>query len=113
MKEEAGKIYLAAWGRAGGLTGGLNYYRAAQLRSPAGGAPGQAAQAPAIQPLAPITTPTLVIWGEKDTALLTGNLEGLDQFVKPLTIQRVPDGPPWLVHHKPPEAIQYIRAFLN
>ena len=25
----------------------------------------------------PIETPTLVIWGEKDTALLTGNLNGL------------------------------------
>src|SRR6266478_1248679 len=113
LNEEDRKVYLAAWNRPGGLTGGLNYYRAAQLRSPAGGAPGQAAQPPAIQPLAPITTPTLVIWGEKDTALLTGNLEGLDQFVKPLTIQRVPDGSHWVVHEKPAQVIQYIRAFLK
>jgi len=113
LNEEDRKIYLAAWNEPGGLTGGLNYYRAAQLRSPAGASPGQAAQPPAIQPLATITTPTLVIWGEKDTALLTGNLEGLDQFVKPLTIQRVPDGSHWVVHEKPALVIQYMRAFLK
>lgn len=113
LNEEDRKVYLAAWSRPGGLTGGLNYYRAAQLHSPAGASPGQAAQPPAIPPLAPISTPTLVIWGEKDTALLTGNLEGLDQFVKRVTIQRVPDGSHWVVHEKPAQVIQYIRAFLK
>ena len=37
---------------------------------------------------------TLVIWGEKDTALLPQNLEGLDQFVPHLTVKRIPDGFP-------------------
>lgn len=113
LSEQDRKVYLAAWSRPGGLTGGLNFYRAAQLRSPAGAPPGQTAQPPAIQPLAPITTPTLVIWGEKDTALLTGNLEGLDQYVKPLAIQRVPDAGHWVVHEKPAQVIQYIRDFLK
>jgi pimeloyl-ACP methyl ester carboxylesterase len=113
LNEEDRKQYLAAWNRPGGLTGGLNYYRAAQLRSPAGAPPGSTAQPPAIQPLAEITTPTLVIWGEKDTALLTGNLEGLDQYVKHLTIERVPDGSHWVVHEKPAQVIQDIRGFLK
>jgi epoxide hydrolase 4 len=113
LNEQDRKEYLEAWNRPGGLTGGLNYYRAAQLHSPAGAPPGQSAQPPAIQPLAPITTPTLVIWGEKDTALLTGNLEGLDQYVKPLTIRRVPDGSHWVVHEQPALVIQYIRDFLK
>ena len=113
LTDQDRKEYLAAWNRPGGLTGGLNFYRASQLRSPAGAPPGQTAQPPAIQPLAPITTPTLVIWGEKDTALLTGNLEGLDQYVKPLTIQRVPDAGHWVVHEKPALVIQYIRDFLK
>lgn len=111
LTEEDRKQYLEAWNRPGGLTGGLNYYRAAQLRSPAGSA--AATPPPAILPLPPITTPTLVIWGEKDTALLTGNLDGLDQYVKPLTIQRVPDGSHWVVHEKPALVIQYIREFLK
>ena len=39
LNEADRKVYLAAWNRPGGLTGGLNYYRAAQLRSPAGAQP--------------------------------------------------------------------------
>jgi len=113
LNEEDRKMYLAAWNQPGGLTGGLNFYRAAQLRSPAGAPAGEAVQPPAIQPLALITTPTLVIWGEKDTALLTGNLEGLDQFVKPLKIERIPDGSHWVVHEKPAVVIEDIRAFLK
>ena len=113
LSEEDQKQYLAAWNLPGGLTGGLNFYRASQLSSPAGAPPGEAAKPPSIQPLAPITTPTLVIWGEKDTALLTGNLEGLDQFVKPLTIERIPEGSHWVVHEKPALVIEDIRKFLK
>lgn len=109
LTEEDRKVYLAAWNQPGGLTGGLNYYRAAQLRSPAAGE----AKPSALQPLNPITTPTLVIWGEKDTALLTGNLEGLDEHVKTLSIKRVPEGSHWVVHEKPALVIQYIREFLK
>jgi len=113
LNDEDRKQYLAAWNQPGGLTGGLNYYRAAQLRSPAGAPEGQAAPPPAIPPLATITTPTLVIWGEKDTALLTGNLAGLDEYVKPLSIKRVPDGSHWVVHENPALVIRYMREFLK
>ncbi len=113
LNEADRKQYLEAWNRPGGLTGGLNYYRAAQLRSPTAASSEAPAQPSAIQRLAPITTPTLVIWGERDTALLTGNLEGLDRYVKPLTIQRIPDGSHWVVHEEPALVIQYIRGFLK
>ena len=113
LNEADRKEYLAAWNRPGGLTGGLNFYRAAQLRSPAGAPAGSAPPPPPIQPMALIATPTLVIWGEKDTALLTGNLEGLDQFVKPLKIERIPDGSHWVVHEKPALVIEDIRKFLK
>ncbi len=115
LSDDDRKEYLAAWNQPGGLTGGLNFYRAAQLRSPAespSGAPPNA-QAPALPAMTKISIPTLVIWGEKDTALLTGNLEGLDQYVKPLTIKRVPDGSHWVVHEKPALVIQLIRDFLK
>ena len=48
-----------------------------------------------------VKVPTLVIWGEKDTALLTGNLEGLDKFVPQLTIKRIPNGSHWVIHEEP------------
>jgi epoxide hydrolase 4 len=102
--------YVADWGR--GLTGGLNYYRAARLHSPVNGE----TAAPALSglpPMKPIETPTLVIWGEKDTALLTGNLNGLDEYVKNLKVQRIPDGTHWVIHEKTGEVIQDMREFLG
>ena len=102
--DEDRKAYLENWNR--GITGGLNYYRASRLRSPAGGA------AEKSTPLI-ISTPTLVIWGEKDTALLTGNLDGLDQYVKHLRVVRVPDGDHWVIHQKPALVIETMRNFLQ
>ena len=102
------KEYLANWQK--GLTGGLNYYRAASLHSPVDGA--QPPQQSALPSMNAIETPTLVIWGEKDTALLTGNLDGLDEYVKKLKIQRIPEGSHWVIHEKTAEVIQYMRDFL-
>jgi len=59
-----------------------------------------------------VRVPTLVIWGEKDTALLTGNLDGLDKVVTKLTIRRVPEGTHWVVREKPAEVNRLIREFL-
>ena len=104
------KAYLEAWSQPGALTGGLNYYRAARVGPPAGDQPaGNIAPNPAALM---IKVPTLVIWGEKDTALLTGNLEGLDKFVPDLTIQRIPDGSHWVIHEQPVLVNRYITAFL-
>jgi epoxide hydrolase 4 len=107
--DEDRKAYLENWNR--GITGGLNYYRASQLRSPAGGA--SAKTAPVLTAPLMISTPTLVIWGEKDTALLTGNLDGLDQYVKRLRVVRVPDGDHWVIHEKTALVIETMRKFLQ
>jgi pimeloyl-ACP methyl ester carboxylesterase len=63
--------------------------------------------------LEPIRVPTLVIWGEKDTALLTGNLVGLEPHVADLTIKRIPDGSHWVVHERPDLINSYIREFIT
>ena len=60
-----------------------------------------------------ITTPTLVIWGEKDTALLTGNLDGLEKYVSHLQVVRIPEGSHWVIHEKPGLVIQTMRKFLE
>jgi pimeloyl-ACP methyl ester carboxylesterase len=60
-----------------------------------------------------ISTPTLVIWGEKDTALLTGNLDGMDKYVKTLRIVRIEDAGHWVIHEKPDTVIQAMRKFLE
>jgi pimeloyl-ACP methyl ester carboxylesterase len=129
------KMYVDAWSQPGALTGGLNYYRASAIGPPVAseaagrrveGPAGRGATAPAgdppaaadnsgrgIEPAALIVrTPTLVIWGEKDTALLTNNLDGLDRVVSTLTIKRVPDGTHWVVREKPAEVNRLIREFV-
>jgi pimeloyl-ACP methyl ester carboxylesterase len=103
------KEYVANWSR--GVTGGLNYYRAARLHSPTSGS--QSAADNILPVMAPIETSTLVIWGEKDTALLTGNLDGLGEYVKNLKVRRIPGGTHWVIHEKTREVIEYIREFLG
>jgi pimeloyl-ACP methyl ester carboxylesterase len=111
--EEDKKAYIEAWSQPGALTGGLNYYRAARVGPPSGEGDKQGTSFAADIPSLVVKVPTLVIWGEKDTALLTGNLEGLDQFVPNLTIKRIPDGTHWVIHEKPALVDSYIREFIK
>ena len=101
--------YIEAWAQPGALTGGLNYYRAAQIGPPR---PGDGPPDLTSQPLM-VRVPTLVIWGEKDTALLTGNLDGLDKYVPDLTVRRIPDATHWVVREKSPEVNRVIREYLG
>jgi pimeloyl-ACP methyl ester carboxylesterase len=111
--EEDRQAYIEAWSRPGALTGGLNYYRAARVGPPTGEHGQKTGQSASEQSPPIIRMPTLVIWGEKDTALLTGNLEGLDRFVPNLTIRRIPDGSHWVIHEKPDLVNAYIREFIE
>ncbi|HTS27278.1 MAG TPA: alpha/beta hydrolase [Bryobacteraceae bacterium] len=110
--EDDKAAYLKAWSQPGALTGGLNYYRANRVGPPSANASskGNFAVDPA---QLNVNIPTLVIWGEKDTALLTQNLDGLDRFVPHLTIRRIPDATHWVVHEKSAEVNGYIREFLT
>ena len=107
--DEDHRKYLECWRR--GLTGGLNYYRAAGLKSLIGGEKPEASHF--LTPRNPITVPTLVIWGERDIALLTGNLDGLDQHVKNLKIQRLPEAGHFVVHEQPAVVIRSMGQFLQ
>ena len=99
FSEDDQRRYVAAWSQAGALTGGLNYYRAARF------VPAEAGR--------PVRVPTLVIWGEKDTALLPGSLDGLEEYVPDLTVRRIPDGTHWVVHEQPEVINQGIKDFLG
>ena len=110
--------YVKAWSQPGALTGGLNYYRANRVGPPPSGQAGGQTESStgnfAVDPSAlTVKVPTLVIWGEKDTALVTSNLDGLDQFVPQLTIKRIPEGTHWVIHEKPAEVNGYIREFIR
>jgi pimeloyl-ACP methyl ester carboxylesterase len=112
LTEADKQAYLAAWSQPGALTGGLNYYRAARVGPPVEGRRDSIARGLELTSFT-VNVPTLVIWGEKDTALLTGNLDGLEAFVPDLTVRRIPEGSHWVVHEKPAEVNRLIRDFLR
>lgn len=109
--EEDKKVYLDAWSQPGALTGGLNYYRAAKVGPPT--AADSSVGSFDVDAAMTVRVSTLVIWGEKDTALLTGNLNGLDKFVSALTIKRIPEGSHWVIHEKPTLINAMIREFIG
>jgi pimeloyl-ACP methyl ester carboxylesterase len=104
--------YVEAWSQPGALTGGLNYYRAAKIGPPSG-ASDEASHMKLNFPSLDVKAPTLVIWGEKDPYLLTGNLNGLDRYVRNLRVERIPDATHWVVHEKPALVNSLIRSFLE
>lgn len=102
--------YRAVWDAS--LTGGLNYYRASPLRPPR---EGDAAASAVTLPREMLTVdlPTLVLWGMQDAALLPELLEGLEDYVPRLTVEKVPDASHWIVHEQPALVIERLAAFLR
>ena len=101
--------YHACWSR--GLTGGVNYYRASPLHPPTEDHPG-----PLKLDLKPedfrVSVPTRVIWGENDLALPKSLVEGLEDVVPDLRLERVPDGTHWVIHEQPALVNRLLRDFL-
>jgi pimeloyl-ACP methyl ester carboxylesterase len=104
--------YRSVWSQPGALTAGLNYYRASPLHPPMPGAPGAAGLK--LDPAQfTVRVPTLVIWGEQDSALRPGLLDGLEQYVTDLRIARIPEGSHWVVHEYPERVNALIREFIS
>jgi pimeloyl-ACP methyl ester carboxylesterase len=101
--------YRAVWDRS--LTGGLNYYRASPLRPPREGDPAATAVALPREMLT-VDIPTLVLWGMQDTALLPELVEGLDEYIARLTLEKVPQASHWIVHEQPQLVAERLAAFL-
>lgn len=103
--------YLKAWAQPGALTGSLNWYRASPLVPPTADDPGAARLT-----LDPkdfmVRVPTLVIHGERDIALLTGLLDGLEHCVPVLEIERIPEASHWVMEEMPARVNQRIREFI-
>ena len=103
---------VAAWSQPGALTGGLNYYRASPLYPPTADDPG--AKKLTFKPADfMVRVPALVLWGDRDTALLTGCVEGLEQCVPDLKVVRAADASHWIVHEKPDLVCGEIENFVG
>ncbi|QLC25330.1 alpha/beta hydrolase [Parasphingopyxis algicola] len=87
---------LADWARPGAAAAMLNWYRASPVIVPEAD---EEVERPAFldAPLPRVTMPTLVVWGMDDTALLPGQIDGLDEIVDDLTLVKIEAGHfvPW------------------
>jgi len=115
MTDEKRQKYIEAWSQPGALTGSLNYYRASPLYPPTSKSDEEQISSILNLPkeMFAVKMPTLVIWGEQDRALLTGNLEGLGEYVEDLTVKRIPDGTHWVIHEQPELINSLIRDFIK
>ena len=113
MEPEERKYLLRDWedGEAGIAM--LNWYRASPIDVPPLDATCALPDGFTAPPLPPLTIPTLVVWGEDDTALPLENLDGLSEHVADLEIRRVP-GAGHFVQWEAPDAVNAaMDAFLE
>ena len=111
LSDEEIPLYREAWSQPGALTCALNLYRASPLYPPTPEDPGAAALELDAVALT-VRVPTLVIWGEADTALSTTLLDGLEEIVPDLRIRRIAEGSHWVIHEQPRQVSAAIREFL-
>ena len=110
LTEELKARYRAVWDAS--LTGGLNYYRASPMRPAREGDPGATALDLPREMLT-VEVPTLVLWGMQDTALLPELVDGLEDYIPRLTLEKVADASHWIVHEQPGLVIGRLAAFLR
>lgn len=87
----------------GALSAMINYYRAA-MRA------GSAVMNP--QP-GTVDTPTLMIWGEEDTALDKATTVGTDKYVRDLTLRYLPGVSHWVQQEAPEKVNAMIEAWIK
>jgi epoxide hydrolase 4 len=110
LTEDMKRQYREVWDMS--LTGGLNYYRASPLRPPR---PEDAAAAAVEVPrdMFTVDIPTLVLWGMDDIALPPELVDGLDEYIRDLTLERVTGATHWIVHERPQFVAERLEAFLK
>jgi epoxide hydrolase 4 len=119
--EDDRRAWIDAWSQPGSTTGGLNYYRANHRNPPfndlhpASTIPHSwsADEVTAGAKSTIIKTPTLVIWGMKDSAILPGHLSGLDHWVADLSVRLYPDDTHWVMLEEHEQVAQDIRGFVE
>ena len=98
---------VSSWSKEGGITGGINYYRA-NLNAEYWGSLDESIPFPRIK------SATLQIWGEEDIFLGKELTEGTNEFVDaPFSLKTIPNCGHWIHQEAPEEVNQDIEEFLN
>jgi len=97
ISETERRQYIADWSQPGAFAAMLNWYRGSKVVVPP---PGVTVPLPdfLLRAFPKVKVPTLVIWGMRDKALLPIQLDGLEELVDDLAIERLPSAghfAPW------------------
>jgi pimeloyl-ACP methyl ester carboxylesterase len=119
--EEDRQAWIAAWSQPGSTTAGLNYYRANHRNAPfndlhpASSIPTSwsAAEVTKGAKSTIINVPTLVIWGLRDAAILSGHLSGLEKWVPNLSVSLYPEDDHWVMLQKAVPVARDIRSYIE
>jgi pimeloyl-ACP methyl ester carboxylesterase len=111
IPEAEKRQYLAEWSQPGAFTAMLNWYRAAKVIVPP---PGVTVPLPdfLLRAVPKVRVPTLVVWAMKDSALLPIQLEGLEELVEDLQIERIADAGHFVPWEAPDVVAAVLRPFL-
>lgn len=109
MEADEREALLQDWQDRDAAFGMLNWYRASPVDVPPMDAPIEIPEGYSPPPLPKLAIPTLVIWAMDDLALPPQNVDGLDEYVADLTVERVPD----CGHFVPWEAPEAVNAAID
>ena len=112
LTDEARAAYLVEWSRPGRLKSMIHWYRASPLRIAEPGSPLTDLPVLPAERLM-VRCPHLLLWGERDTALLPESTAGLAEFAPDLTRVTLPDLDHWLIHQDPQTIADAVIAWLG
>lgn len=104
--------YIESWSRTGGLTGGINYYRALPFGPPESGTVLGAEVDPLITRFT-VETPTRIIWGDRDIYLIRELLTIEPDLFADVDIRYVEGASHWVIHERPDAVNALIAGFLG
>lgn len=100
--------YVDAWTQPEAMKSMLHYYRAISFFPFE-----EHVQKPLELKYDMFNAPTLILWGDADSAFENSNLDGIEDYVSDLTIHRFEGVGHAPQHEKPDEVNAYMRAFLK
>ena len=106
--------YLRAWSLPGRMEAMLNWYRASPIIVPRPAEPVPPTPLKDADPARfSVVAPHLLIWGQRDTALLPSSTAGLERFAPRFERVDIADGDHWVMHTHGEFVAARMRAFIH
>lgn len=110
--EEVKANYRQAWSQQNAVKSAVNWYRASPLYPPTDQDPGASKLTLNAADFV-VKAPTLVLWGDADTALRPVLIKDLEEFLPQGRVSTIPGATHWLIHEQPELITKEIKNFLG